>query len=102
MKINQYNFWISDNQLKDVVIFLNEIMQSDAYFDLENIKYELFQTDTVIEIYFNLYTTINIVINIARDSDDREIILWHIDYYDEITEKITELKVFLSSIENKV
>ncbi|SFT76106.1 hypothetical protein SAMN05421857_3116 [Chryseobacterium formosense] len=99
--MNQYIFWISDNQLKDVVIFLNEIMQSDTYFDLENIKYELFQTDTVREIYFNLYTTSNIVINIARDSDDREIILWYIDYYDEITEKITELKVFLSSFENK-
>lgn len=95
--MNQFSFWIFENQLNDIIIFLKDTI-SDIYSDFENIKYELSQTDIDKEIHFNLYKKSNIIINIARDSDDKEIIVWFIDYSDEITEKISEVKLYLSSI----
>lgn len=95
--MNQFSFWIFENQLNDIIIFLKNTI-SDIYPDLEHIKYELSQTDIDKEIHFNLYKKNNIIINITRDSDDKEIIVWFIDYSDEITEKISEIKLYLSSI----
>ena len=100
--MNKFNFWIFDNHLDSLIIFFNEITQFDACTDLEKIKYELHQTDSTKQIYFNLITQDNIIINAAKDSDDREIILWLIEYSDKISDKISNLELYLSSIESKI
>lgn len=98
--MNKCSFWIFDNRLDSLIIIFNEITQFETYPDLEKIKYELHQTDISKQIYFNLTTQDNIIINAARDSDDREIILWLIEYSDEIAEKISDLELYLSSLKS--
>lgn len=100
--MNKFNFWIFGNHLNSLTIFFNEIAKFKACPDLEKIKYELHQTDSIKQIYFNLTTQDDIIINAARDSDDREIILWLIEYSDKISEKISNLELYLSSIESEI
>lgn len=99
--MNKFNFWIFDNHLNSLITFFSEITHLEIYPDLEKIKYELHQTDINKQIYFNLTTQDNIIINAARDSDDREIILWLIEYSDKVAEKILDLELYLSSIESE-
>lgn len=97
--MNKFNFWIFDKNLDSLIALFNEIVQFETHYDLEKVKYELHQTDINKQIYFNITTQDNIIINAARDSDDREIILWLIEYSNEISEKISYLNLYLSTIE---
>ncbi|WP_345990275.1 hypothetical protein AAEU33_00165 [Chryseobacterium sp. Chry.R1] len=97
MRINHYTFWIFKEELSNLLsFFLSKEINLATCFDKEQIKYELHQTDENQSIWFTLITNNDLNIKATIDSDDKNIILFHIEYKDNFITKIDQLKEYLS------
>ncbi|MFP3593646.1 hypothetical protein [Chryseobacterium sp. SIMBA_038] len=95
-KNNQYVFWIFDIHSQSVINLLFKKLDFFHHLDYEQLKYELHQTDTEKNIYFNFMTNENISVKTAKDSDNRNILFFSIEYSDNLKPKILELTKLLS------
>lgn len=97
MEINHYGFWIFKEGLSDLLDFFREKINYPISFDNEMIRYELHHTFDEQNIWFILLANDTMTIKAAKDSDDRDIVFFDIEYADEETNNIEKLHIFMNS-----
>jgi hypothetical protein len=95
MEINHYGFWIFKEGLFDLLDFFREKVNCPISFENDLIRYELHYTFDEQNIWFILLANDTMTIKAAKDSDDRDIVFFDIEYADEETNNIEKLKKYL-------
>ncbi|MBT2621204.1 hypothetical protein [Chryseobacterium sp. ISL-6] len=97
MKIHHYGFWIFKEGLFDLLDFFHRKINLPLTVDNELVKYELHYTDGEQNLWFTLLIHDVITIKVAKDSNDRDIIFFNIEYTDLVIREIKDLEEFINS-----
>ena len=95
--LDKFSFWVFKDNLESTVNFIIDTFSISTPLTIDEILYEIVQTDEKLNQNFKLIETKDLKIYVFRDYDDSDIIVFNLNTAKELSGKLKLVKEKLNS-----